>query len=611
VAVSSDGKRIATGCDDKAAYVWDADGHLITGPMQHRGPVIAVAFSPDGTRVASGSEDKTARLWDAATGKAVGAPLEHKDRVWAVAFHPTGKILATASLDRTVRLWAVPSGAPLCQPLVHGEPLCTLRFSADGKEVWTVDQRSSFRAWDVLSGKPLREGTPPREPTETAVVSANGQSYVTLHGSAARQRKASTGEPFGPTCATRWISQWFARDRSFALSADGTTLAVGDGREHLVRLWDLATGNQLEPAIWHPSRIFALAFGPDDQTLVTGCQDQQARLWRRVAQPAARRVIPGLALFLAADRFLVVNCNSGEVTIRDLSKGQTLGTMQVGPGVRSYSVSADLQHLLVCREDNSLTRWRFSDGRQIGKPVRLDFRIKFGIYHPNGQTIAVISDLPQVALVDAASGQRIEPEAFRHGSQCNSVHFSPDGTRMVVACSDFHVYLWDWQTRKRIEPVLKHESHVRVAGFGPDGKTILTAGDDRTARLWDAQTGKPLCQPLRHQDLVFAVALHPNGKTALTGGLDNTLRLWDVRTGQPIGLPLRQADYITYGQFAPDGRAFLAGGREQQTYVYSYPPAATGSAGDLKRLAERMTGMAIDPSGTVVRLRPEEWRARK
>ena len=37
---------------------------LIGPPLQHQGPVVAVAFSPDGKTVLTGG-DKTARLWPA------------------------------------------------------------------------------------------------------------------------------------------------------------------------------------------------------------------------------------------------------------------------------------------------------------------------------------------------------------------------------------------------------------------------------------------------------------------------------------------------------------------------------------------------------------------
>src|SRR5262245_19081974 len=48
-------------------------------PLTHAEPIHSLAVSPDGKLIATGAADNTARVWDAATGKPVTPPLPHED----------------------------------------------------------------------------------------------------------------------------------------------------------------------------------------------------------------------------------------------------------------------------------------------------------------------------------------------------------------------------------------------------------------------------------------------------------------------------------------------------------------------------------------------------
>ncbi|BAZ47516.1 WD-repeat protein [Nostoc sp. NIES-4103] len=106
IAISPDGKTLATGVRDKAIKLWNVgSGELIYTLTGHAGEVMSVAFAPDGQTLASGSWDKTIKLWNLTTGKLIRTFPGHKEKVWSVAFSPDGKTLASGSQDGIIKIW--------------------------------------------------------------------------------------------------------------------------------------------------------------------------------------------------------------------------------------------------------------------------------------------------------------------------------------------------------------------------------------------------------------------------------------------------------------------------------------------------------------------------
>jgi WD40 repeat protein len=75
----------------------------------HRGPVACATTSPDGRRIATGGEDKTVRIWEAASGVPLLTLEGHSDTIKELAFSADGQKIASVSHDNTVRVWYAPA----------------------------------------------------------------------------------------------------------------------------------------------------------------------------------------------------------------------------------------------------------------------------------------------------------------------------------------------------------------------------------------------------------------------------------------------------------------------------------------------------------------------
>jgi WD40 repeat protein len=113
LAVTPDGKHMATACKDGSVYLFNLETceHLRTFAA-HVGGVDSLAFHPSGALLATGGRDNAIRLWDVET-LLTGTAHElcqidaHNKPILALAFHPAGMLLASGSGDNSVRLWGV------------------------------------------------------------------------------------------------------------------------------------------------------------------------------------------------------------------------------------------------------------------------------------------------------------------------------------------------------------------------------------------------------------------------------------------------------------------------------------------------------------------------
>jgi WD40 repeat protein len=150
VALSSDGKTLASGSVDRSVRVWDVEsGEPLATLSAHTATVGTLAFSPSGSRLASAAWDGSVVLWDTETWLPLRVSGEHDARVHAVSFSPDGSLFATSADNGILILWRAETGEPLRKLQVGEGAVRAVLFAPNGQLLVTGSDDGSLRFWGV------------------------------------------------------------------------------------------------------------------------------------------------------------------------------------------------------------------------------------------------------------------------------------------------------------------------------------------------------------------------------------------------------------------------------------------------------------------------------
>ena len=480
VAFSSDGLRIATGSADGTVKLWETTTGLeITTFKVPTDAVESMTFSPNGRQIASVSNDISVKLWDVDTGQESLSFNGHADTVWAIAFSPDGARIASASEDKTIKVWNAVTGLESFTLKGHTDVVNCVAFSPDGLRIVSGSDDDTVKHWDAVTGD------------ETLTI------------------KASTEYRTGLAPTGHIISEPMKNILSLAFSPDGTRLVSGS-YDHVVKLWDMTTGQTTHTLEGHTGPVFSVAFSPDGTRIASASLDGSVKLWdadtgqERLTFKGHREYVWNVAF--SPDSTRIVSASNTTIKLWNAATGQELLTLdgQTGHGyryrgIRSVAFSPD--------------GMRIVSGNAVSKEVK---------------------------VWDVVTGQAIQTLTGHTGAVL-SVAYSPDGTRIASASADRTVKLWSTNTGDELLTFKGHEHLVPSVVFTPDGTRIVSGSGHKLhlqmgdwiegdypgdLKVWDAETGQEMLTLKGHTDPIICLAISADGTRIASTSFDGMIKVW-------------------------------------------------------------------------------------
>lgn len=271
--------RIIAGDYDTIVYVWDG----LTGQpiitLDHSFYLWNVAISPDGKMVASGGESSIIKVWDFKTGKEIHR-FFHRGTIWSLAFSSDNSMLASGTLDQSVKIWNLVDGKEL--DYIDDIKVNSLAFSPDDGllAIGTVDK---IILWNVITKSPFKtfffdlrreHGLSGIQgvlfsPDGEMIAAANGDN-IAIVWNVTSEEKVSTIVGKGTFIAMS--------EGTLTFSPDSKMLATGNDNGEII-IWDVYTDKELK-RINSPICIpWDLIFWTDGKAIEVVCWNGVIQLW--------------------------------------------------------------------------------------------------------------------------------------------------------------------------------------------------------------------------------------------------------------------------------------------------------------------------------------------
>lgn len=243
LAISSDNKFLASGCDNKIINIWDPESlELYHSFKGHRDTVSGLVFRKGTHTLYSASHDRSVKVWNLDEMAYVETLFGHQDCISAIDALGRERAITSGGRDNTIRIWKIVEESQLIFN-GHAGSIDSVRLINEENFISCSDD-GSIAVWGVLKKKPLASVT-----AAHGVSSENGlPNWITSLAALQNTDLIASGSCDGNICMWKCGNQFRSLEKLFSIPADGFVnalqftsdgnfLIAGVGQEHRLGRW--------------------------------------------------------------------------------------------------------------------------------------------------------------------------------------------------------------------------------------------------------------------------------------------------------------------------------------------------------------------------------------
>ncbi|MCA9212650.1 MAG: protein kinase [Planctomycetales bacterium] len=545
VHFSPDGKWFAS-CGGDGVKIWDGvsfeELHTIQG---FESEVACLAISSDGKLIATGcrfdgkrhaSDYESVALWEAETWQRKLGIAGFRNHVHSVDFSPRGDFLAIASSEDVV-LCDVDSGQTYQRLKGHNKTVYCVRYSTDGS-VLVSSAVGSAIVWDLATWLPKNVVPGKSGGTFFSIaISPDARSFATGNNNGMVELwDVGNGEKLSSRL-TNTDTDSLGFVMSLAFDPKGARIACGS-RPSVVRVFDAARHPDVLATFEIPDPTVQVVMDKSLDAIVAFDHRGRFIRWNSRSGKKGRNLPRTRVRGLSQGRCPLAISDSGEFVVRasDLTWDQVdVIDMQSGSTVATLTTDGSVSTATFCNNDRNIVTTSDMEGMDIATVWETK---TFSVVRQQSFSTTDRALENQGGLIGHWTEDSLDifgvtdfrkQGSIAHGlSRITQSQFSPFSKHVALLSSDTTLTIFDWEKDEVVQQLL---GPFDAVAFAPDANAFVTGANGRV-QFWSLISG---------QDMLYLdVKLPQIGKLQFsadgsrlacwsTDGSRSEVRVWTVK----------------------------------------------------------------------------------
>jgi WD40 repeat protein len=466
----------------------------------------------------------------------------------------------------------------------HTSMMSKVLFTPDSRQLISVASDKTIRVWYVETGELLSVYRPPIGPGEdgqilSAALTRDGKLLAVAGNSGAADKNGAIYLlPYPCFGQLQRVLRGHGNIVScLDFPADGKLLVSGSN-DNTARIWDSATGKPLRILTGHSAQIKGVAFAPDGKRVATASYDKTVKLWstatgRAEANLTAHDKEVQCLAWSPDGKTFVSGSKDQSICVWDASGKLRNRFKNLGGDILSLAYTPDSSRVLFTtfNGDDQAKLLDISTGK-VDVQFKLHRNTVFtGAVSPDGKLAATGGgDDDEIHIWKTAAAEPVVRLESR-GKNVWGVGWSKQGK--VVAWGNTNAGK-AFENGQRLERSF-NLADLEFAGAPDDGfqRALLSRGplslerNDDMTRLLVQQNAKTLAQfNLGKYDRVLSATLLPNNTAAV--GAWSGLYLTDTRTGKQLRKYVGHTANVWGVTPSPDNKFIVSGSSDQTLRIW-------------------------------------------